>query len=443
MTLEPPAIPAMTRTLRRLAAPAAEYRMAFRAFRPEARRFLAGTFLSWLAHGVASVLFNLYLVAGGYREAFVGQAISLNAIGLAAASLPAGVLAERWGRRRCLVSGALLEGAGMLARALALAPGVVLAASFAAGVGQALIVISAAPFIAEHSSARERTHLFSTFFAVELFAGVIGSALGGWLPRLFAHVPGLGAELASDRATLVVGAVVAACAALPLALLRGYHEAPLASAARALPRAEHARLLPIGVNALLLGAGAGLVIPFMNLYFARRFLCSPAQIGTFFAGAQIMTALAALIGPLVARHLGRLRTATASELLSLPFLVTLGAERHLPIAVTAFLIRATLMQASTPLLNAFLMESLPPVLRARATSFGNTLWNAGWATSAALAGVLIQHAGYALPFYITAALYLTAALVLYLSFRRLPDHAGPMRLSEEQKGMRGEGPATE
>ena len=56
-------------------------------------------------------------------------------------------------------------------------------------------------------------------------------------------------------------------------------------------------LAPTGSNALLVGAGAGLVIPFMNLYFARRFDCSSAQIGSFFSAAQIVTAFASLLAP--------------------------------------------------------------------------------------------------------------------------------------------------
>ena len=109
------------------------------------------------------------------------------------------------------------------------------------------------------------------------------------------------------------------------------------------------------------------------------------------------------------------------ELLSLPFLVTLGAERRLATAVGAFWLRATLMQSGTPLINAFVMESLPRTLRARASSLNNTVWNGGWAVSATLSGLIIQRFGYAVPFYITAVLYATAALTFYFSFRRQPE----------------------
>ena len=138
-----------------------------------------------------------------------------------------------------------------------------------------------------------------------------------------------------------------------------------------------------------------------------------------------------------------MRTAVVSELLSLPFLVTLGAESHLGIAVVAFWLRATLMQASTPLLQTFIMEALPSGLRARATSVMNLLWNVGWAVSATLAGLIIQRFGYAVPFYITAVLYGTAATTFFLAFRHRREGEAPVLMSEESKGHRGEGPFTD
>jgi len=242
---------------------------------------------------------------------------------------------------------------------------------------------------------------------------------------------------------LLAGGGICLCGVLPLLRMHGLRETPiLKEPGSSGPRAAR-QLMPIALNSLLIGAGAGLVIPFMNLYFATRFACSSQQIGLFFSLAQVFTAAASLLGPLVARRYGKLRTATASELLSLPFLVTLGAERRLPVAVVSFWLRATLMQASSPLLQAFVMEALPPALRARSTSLNNMLWNAGWATSATLAGTIIQHFGYAVPFYVTAVLYGSAAAFFYASFRGNVEGAAPIKISEEAKGQRGEGPFTE
>jgi MFS family permease len=429
-----------------------DYREAVSAFSPPARSFLVATFLTWFGHGVASVLFNLYLVEAGFRESFVGQAVSLNALGLATMALPAGFMVERLGHRRCLILGAVLEGVGMAARVAVLRPDVLLGASFVAGAGQAMLAIAAAPFLTVHSTSRERTHLFSSFFAIELVAAVAGSFLGGTLPQLARALPGLGAlDLQSAyRATLILGAAFGAAAAFPIARLAP--DVP-DHAARAAARggAAQARVLaPIALNFFLLGSGAGLVIPFMNLYFATRFDCSSAQIGTFFAAAQVITAVAAMLAPALAQRFGSLNTATVMQFLSLPFLVTLGFERHLETAVAAFVVRATLMQASSPLLHAFVMEALPAELRARSTSLNNLVWNAGWATSATLSGVIIQRFGYDVPFYVTAFLYAVATAFFWLWFRRRVPAAATRKppdaetlVTEEAKGSRGEGPFTE
>ncbi|HTR97806.1 MAG TPA: MFS transporter [Candidatus Acidoferrales bacterium] len=416
-----------------------DFRGAAREFSRPVRFYLLAEFLVWTAQGVFSVLFNLYLVEAGFSERFVGRAIAMNAVGLAVGALPAGLLAERWSRRRCLMIGVALEGIGHALRASTTHAPTLLATGFGIGLGQSLFQIAAAPFLTEHSTPRERTHVFSTFFASALVAGVVGSALGGALPRIARTlVPGLPLFVAY-RFSLLVGAGLAVAAALPILAMGSIREVSLAHDQAPVTREDRRRLVPIALNALLIGMGAGLVIPFMNLYFKDRFACSSAQIGMFFSIAQIFTACAALLGPAIARRFGKLRTAVTSELLSLPFLVTLGAERRLAVAAASFWMRSTLMQAATPLLQTFIMEAMPPALRPRATSLINLVWNIGWAVSAVTAGTVIEKLGYAMPFYFTATLYAIAASTFWFAFRRLPEHGAEVRMSEEAKGRRAEG----
>jgi MFS family permease len=418
-----------------------DFRDAARTFSRPARFYLLAEFLVWTAHGVFSVLFNLYLVEAGFPERFVGRAIAANAVGLAVFALPAGALAERWSRRWCLLIGVALEAIGHALRAGTTHGGTIMAMGVVVGAGQAMFQIAAAPFLTEHSTPRERTHLFSTFFASALLAGVLGSAVGGALPRVVMALVPATSLFAAYRVSLFTGAALAAAAVLPMFAMGALVEHPLAHQAEPVRREENRRLVPIGFNALLIGMGAGLVIPFMNLYFKDRFHSSSAQIGTLFSIAQVFTASAALFGPALARRYGKLRVAVSSQLLSLPFLVTLGAERHLAVAAVSFWLRATLMQASTPLLQTFIMEALPPPLRARATTLINLVWNVGWAGSAVLAGTIIERLGYAMPFYLTAGLYALAASVFWLAFRNVPEHGGEVRLSEGAKGLHGDGAA--
>ena len=408
-----------------------------------ARRLLEGEALLWTGAGVAQVLFNLYLAQSGFPTAVIGRAVSMMGLGVALGTIPASVLAGRWGRRPLILSGIVIDGLGQLLRLLTVWTPLVYGSSMLMGMGQSMLGVAAAPFMTEHSTPRERTHLFTAFFALALVAGVVGSLLGGWLPRALTALPGLHAlGLApSYRLTLAIGALISLTGALVFSRFRDeevrHTSGPLFEP---IPPPLRRVFRPVAVNALLIGAGAGLVIPFMNLYFAQRFNCSSAQIGSFYSVAQVLTAAAAMLGPALARRFGKLRTSVVAQLASLPFLVTLGVENRLSVAVAAFLARATLMQASTPLLNTFIMEALPAKLRATATGMINLLWNVGWAVSATLAGAAIERWGYGPTFATTATLYASAALYFYLSFRGSHEGGEAPRLTQEVSGQRADVP---
>jgi predicted MFS family arabinose efflux permease len=71
----------------------------------------------------------------------------------------------------------------------------------------------------------------------------------------------------------------------------------------------------------------------------------------------------------------------------------------------------------------FVMESLPPSLRARSSGVNSVFWNPGWSASAGGAAASIARWSYEAPFYVAAELYAKATISFYLSFRRFPRRA--------------------
>lgn len=405
----------------------ADYASTTREFSPNARLFLISALLSWIGLSVNQVVFNLYLVAGGYAADFVGAVTSMMGLGMAVTALPAGWLADRFGRRATLRAGALVVAVGLLARALSLSSWALLASTLLVGTGQALVTIAASPFMIENSNEPERTHLFSMHFVVILLGGLLGNLMGGELPGLFERgLPLLASSpLLSYRGALVVGALASALAVWPLSLVREapLHEREVHPVARA---RDHAGLLGrLVLNFLLMGMGAGLIMPFFNLYFAQRYGATAGQIGIYFSVAQVITLVATLSGPLLARRYGKLRALTLLQLVSLPFLVTLGFETSLAVSVAAFWMRSAFMQMSSPLLTSFAMEIIPPALRARAQAIDNMGWYLGWAVSSAISGWIMTRFGFAWPYYLTAACYGVATVTFWWHFRdREPRGAG-------------------
>ena len=87
------------------------------------------TLLAWVGLSVNQVVFNLYLVSGGYREDFVGAVSSMQGVGMAMVALPAGWAADRFGRRALLRTGSLTIACALLLRSLSLLPTALLGAS--------------------------------------------------------------------------------------------------------------------------------------------------------------------------------------------------------------------------------------------------------------------------------------------------------------------------
>ncbi|HTY09340.1 MAG TPA: MFS transporter [Candidatus Edwardsbacteria bacterium] len=408
----------------------ADYGRVVRGFSPNARRYLLSTFLMSASGAIAGVIFNLYLNAAGFHEAFIGGMLSLGGLALGAFAIPAGLAADRYGRKPAMVWGLLLSSALLLLRALTTGRALLVAASFMGGIAATVYGLATAPFMMENSSERQRTHLFSVSYAVMLAAGVVGSLVGGELPAACGRILATADPFLQYRMTLVLAALLSFAAVLPLL---GISEAPPPAAERQRTPATAGRgdWLLIGKFAwcnLWIGLGAGLVIPFFNLYFVKRFGAGSGQIGFYFSVSQVFTLLAVLAAPAIARRAGKVRTVVLMELLSLPFLVSLGAERVLAVAVASFWARASLMQMSTPIGSAFAMELLPQRLRATANSVMSMSWNLLWAASTAASGWMMQRYGYAIPYYLTAVCYAVSAVSYYLFFHhreRMPSGPAP------------------
>ena len=118
--------------------------------------------------------------------------------------------------------------------------------------------------------------------------------------------------------------------------------------------------LRLAVIGGLIGLGAGLFLPYLNVYFVQELGASPAVYG-WISGASTLTRLGAtLLAPAVAGRLGTVGAIAGTQLASVPFLLLLGFAPQLGLAALAFLIRGALMNMALPLQTSFTMGALRP-----------------------------------------------------------------------------------
>lgn len=429
-----------------------EYLQQFGRFQRNARLYLLSSALSGTSTGIFLLLYNLYLTSLGYQADFVGATLFVTTLGAGLAIFPAGLVIDRWSGKWILLLSNMAIGVGGLGTILFRQPGPLLLCAFVTGVAAAFILVINAPFLTRHSAPAERSHLFSMNIFLAQITTVLGEVFGGALPTWFLHHQGwmdalppvlnsLFARQAEPRAyqlALLCAGLLTLPSLLPLFWLKD--DRPALNPVPVRPRAEQpwrawlgtARKYakPVSLKALvvtpffalilvqtLTGLGAGLLIPYFNLFFVRHLDAQPALFGLIDGVANGLTALTTLCAPWLARRLGRVNSIALTRLCSLPFLLIIGFTRSLPVAVGLYPLREGTMDMSQGVLQVFSMEVVPEQYRGLANSTYQTTYQVPWALTSSLGGLIIVHAGYSPLFVVTALCYLASVLLLWSRLR--------------------------
>lgn len=396
-----------------------EYSSRVRSFRPNARLFLLNVMIAGVVMGVFRLLFNFYVLSLGYDEALLGKLITASSFVALLAALPMGYFADLIGRKRALVfSGALLS-ASIVAMALWPGERMFYLMNVLSGIAQSLAGVTMSPFLMENSDETERTYLFSFSQGLTMTMASIGSWLGGNLPTWVGGIQSTTAtsSVAYGGSILLMG-VAAALGMLPLLLIK---TPPITRNQRAVfapfeYAARHPSMLTrLILPTLLTSIGAGLIMPFMNVFFRVVHNQPDPVIGTLFAWSSLAMAIGLLIAPPLAERTGKIQLVVITQALSIPFLILLGYSPIFWIGTASFYIRAALMNMTTPVYQTFVMEHVDPSARATVASLSNMAWNFGWAFSPTISGWMQVHYGFGMPFAGTIILY-TIAVTMYWAF---------------------------
>ena len=402
------------------------------SFNQNIKLFMLGNILIQIGMGVFGVMYNLYLRELGYSEAVNGSVISITSLATALMLVPAGIVSDRIGRKSILLVGTFVSAIMLFGRSIVSVEQPILMFAFLTGIVWAFVQVSGVPFLAENSKPNERMNLFSIHFAIVTVANVIGNLMGGFVADGFQLIFNFDA-VESIRSSLLLGAIIFTFGLLPLISL-STNKSESATKGQLLKldkeidsedssfKKNIGMIVLFGIANLLIGTGSGLVIPYLNLYFANRFEASNSYVGLIIALGSAMTAVAMLIGPLLVKKVGKVRALVIFQLLSIPFLFLTAFTNSLLIASIGFLMRQALMNAGNPIQSAIAMDVVHNKYKGLANSVSQMVFNIGWATMGLPAAWLVttygDYWGYAYAFSITGCLYLIASTYFYLVFSR-------------------------
>ena len=364
------------------------------------------------AYGALSVVLVFYLTSLGLSASQTGGLLTLTLVGDTVVSLYLTTRADRIGRRRMLIVGAIL----MAAAGLTFASTRNLAFLVVAGT---IGVISPSgnevgPFLPIEQAALSRvvpSQMRTTVFAWYTLAGSFATAAGALSGGALSAVQGY-------RVVVLLYAVLGVVLALLFTCLSPAAEVVVSEAgSMGIGRSRDVVLKLSGLFALDSFAGGFVVQSFAAYWFYLRFGVSPGTLGAIFFWANVLAGMSALLASRLAARFGLVRTMVFTHLPSNILLILVPLMPSLPLATLVLLARFSISQMDVPTRQSYLMAVVGPEERSAAGGITGVARTIGAALAPVFTGFLYARpALMSVPFVIAGTLKVVYDVLLYRGF---------------------------
>lgn len=382
--------------------------------------------LRMFAYGFLSVVLVLYLSAQGIKAEEIGFLLMMTLLGDVAISLWITTAADRIGRKRMLLLGAVLMAiTGSIFACTGNFLWLVVAATVGVlspsdkEVGPFLSIEQAA--LSQTISDADRTRVFAWYNLIGSLTAAFGALFGGFACEAFLR---LGVQGAAVYHPLVV-AYAAAGIILFLMFLRlsraaeSHEDSGVPQAGRwfGLHRSRNIVLRLSALFAMDAFGGGFLMQSIIAYWFHIKYNLDPATLGMIFFVANIFAAISALGAAALAGRFGLIKTMVYTHLPSNILLVLVPLMPNLELAVTLFLIRFSISQMDIPTRQSYTMSVVHPDERSAASGITTVARSLGATLSPMIAGYCFAHPKWIdLPFFLAGGIKIAYDLILYRAF---------------------------
>ena len=387
-------------------------------------------FVRLFAYGSLSVVLVFYLIVLGLSEAQTGMLLTLTLVGDTVVSLYLTTRADRIGRRRMLIVGAILMAAAGVAFActsnlllLILAGTIGVISPSGNEVGPFLSIEQAA--LSHVVPARTRTEVFAWYTLAGSLATATGALCGGTLTHALQET--LMRPVVSYRVVVILYAALGVMLAFVFTRLSSAAEVSVPGEESAFPttlksffgigRSRRVVVKLSSLFALDSFAGGFVVQSFAAYWFYLRFGVNPGTLGVIFFWANIFAGISALLASRLASRFGLINTMVVTHLPSNILLILVPLMPNLSLAVMVLLVRFSISQMDVPTRQSYTMAVVSAEERSAAAGITGVARTTGAAISPLFVGFMFaRHSLINLPFFIAGTLKIIYDLLLYKEF---------------------------
>jgi MFS family permease len=398
----------------------------------DGRRLLAARTLRTFGYGYLAVVLGLYLAALGLDPFVIGLVTAAAIGGSAAMTVAWSLAADRFGRRRTVMTMAVLMVAGGLLFATAQSAWLLVLAAFTGTISATSSEVGVfntvdQAVLPQIVPAERRTWAFAIYNTVGNLAQAAG-ALAAGLVGVFAAAGLHGADV--YRPMFAFYAVIGLGNLLLFAGLSEKVEAARIDGPRRLigisrSGATVTRLsLLFGLDAF---AGGFVVLALVSYWFNVRWGLSAEWLGVLFFWAGVLSAGSFLAAGWLAARIGLLRTMVFTHLPSNVLLILVPLMPTAWLAALVFLARISLSQMDVPTRQSYSMAVVDPDERTATAGITNVARSIATTLSPPLAGWAFSVAALGLPFFLGGGLKICYDLLIWRTFRavRPPEEVRP------------------
>ena len=386
---------------------------SYRGLSKQAKLLTIQAILPAVAYGMFYTDISYFLTSvQGLSYSFMGLIITTMGIATFASSIPLGIAADKYGRKKTLILGNVMAGVIIAFFAFTTSPAALIIAAIFEGISEAAFSASSGALLAEHADSEKRNSVFSLYGFANSMAFGIGSLA---IPSIVVfEVLGFSNKVSHGLLYITFAALSLVSTVLLLKIkesdrrkrpkkLEVGHEGTVSH------KQSRSILAKYVLTSAIIAFGAGMVVPLMTAWLRLQYGIPDVVSGPILGLVSIFIGVATLASPLIAKKLGLVKAIVVTQLASTIFMFATPLSGSFIIASSVYCVRAFLMNMASPLSWSLIMGLVDEDERGMASGVN--------------AALLMSIGLLALPFFLASIFYSISIALFWYFFRktRMPE----------------------
>jgi MFS family permease len=396
----------------------------YRGMPREAKYLIYSSVLPSVAYGMFYTDIAYFLTTvQGLSFNLMGLIVTVMGVSTFAASVPLGIAADKYGRKRLLILSNVIASVIIAVFALTTNPALLIIAAIFEGLSEAASNASSSALLAEKAEDVKRNSAFSMFGFAQSTAFGLGAI------AILATTTMVGFTGKESHVLLYV--ILALLSLSSTLIILKVSESKRSTKANAtlsglLPRKSRDVLVKYAFTGAIIAFGAGMVVPLMTAWMKAQYGIPDSLSGPILGVSSIVIGVATLASPFLAKRFGMVKAIVVTEAVSTIFMFATPLSPNYIVASIVYTSRAFLMNMSSPLSQSMIMGLVAEDERGAASGVSSALWRLPNALSSFVGAWLIGMGLLDTPFFLAALFYIVSISLFWYFFRRtrMPEEKG-------------------